>query len=55
MQAENFRTGTQFKNINTNNTWKVVNIDDELIFENQDYGDRSYSLDEDLFEEIGQE
>jgi len=52
--ADDYQIGKQFKNINTNHVWEVIEIDGKLIFENQIYGDISYSLNnnDDCFEEL---
>ena len=52
MYAENYEIGKQFKNKFTNQIWEVVNFDGKLMFENVDYGDLSYSLNDDYFEEV---
>ena len=52
MYAENYQIGKQFKNKFTNQIWEVINFGNELVFENQSYGDLSYSLNDDYFEEV---
>ena len=49
--ADDYQIGKQFKNINTNHVWEVINFNGKLMFENQIYGDISYSLNNDYFEE----
>jgi len=50
--ADDYQVGKQFKNINTNQIWEVIKLDGKLIFENPIYGDLSYSLNDDYFEEV---
>ncbi len=52
MVAEDFKEGTQFKNIHTKQIWEVVAEGDDIYFVSIDYGDISDSLDEDNFIEI---
>jgi len=53
--ANNFQIGKQFKNININQVWEVIGFNGGQMFENQIYGDISYSLkndDDNYFEEL---
>jgi len=52
MYAKNYKVGKQFININTNQIWEVIEFDGKSMFENKSYGDLSYSLNDDYFEEV---
>ena len=52
MYAENYKIGKQFINKFTNQIWEVIEFDGKLMFENKSYGDLSYSLNDDYFEEV---
>jgi len=53
--ADNYQISKQFKNMNTHQIWEVISFNGKLMFENQIYGDISYSLNNDVdnyFEEL---
>ena len=49
MIAKDYCIGQRFKNIHTKDIWMVIDVGDDILFENGENGDASEFLDEDNF------